>query len=259
MSNSTLQRHTIPFDAAQVAAQAVDQHGEFDAVRTVVFPSFVMKQPLFGADLRAPSAWQAFIRMFSNDVSEKFQLYIHADNTADQGAARYDQAMLPGGVPLAVEQITTEYHPDRDTPRYSFWSQHLTVALDRGLLEEHLHTPLRVQIARPSDGMAFVIEIPAYYVAAVLYRRSPEAYDVAPQSLAQQQQHVNEEERQVLLRTLKQSAWIGLSVMVITLFFTGLLDSLAFGGCAMIAAFHIIYKRSTGRMLGRHPLRSPSD
>lgn len=84
-------------------------------------------------------------------------MFILAENAGPR-ASRHDQAVLPGEVPLELEHISMECHPDRDRGLHSLWSQHLTVALDRRLLEDHLQAPLRVRVARPRE---------------VLYRCSP--------------------------------------------------------------------------------------
>jgi hypothetical protein len=259
MTNEILQRYAIPFESVQLAGQAVDKKGEFDAAGTMSFPHIKTSQPLFGADPKAPSAWTALIRVFSTDVGQLFQLYVLAENTPEQGASRYSNAALPGGRALPVEHLNSDYHEDGRRGDYSFWSQHLTIDLSREVLTAHLTAPLRVQISRPNEGLAFVVEIPAYYIAAVLYRFEPDDFDVLPASAEHRQQTEMTHERQRVLRLLKQSAWFGAAAGAVMLFFADFEIALAAAAMGCMVGFNVLNKRESSRAPGRHYLRSPSD
>jgi hypothetical protein len=266
-------RLQLPYSAAEIAAQAKEYRGEFDAATTTEFPVIKYSQPIFGGNSHAPSAWTSFIRVTSDGSAALVHLYVALDNQSNHGLVSYNRAALPGGAQLRVDHIRSDTVNSLPGHAPYHWIEDLAVELDADILAAHLNQALRVQISRPDEGLSFVVEIPSHYVAAVLYRLAPTQYEFeqAPQLSPQQQQVLAEQALNQMY--LKKTAWVGAVAVVLGMWFDGFFTGIGLGVAAMGCAIALLKKMDEKRAhegqqpqgsaandgVGRHYLRSPSD
>lgn len=73
----------------------------------------------------------------------------------------YDTAQTESGIELAVQ-------PMKHERAEGFQTEHLSIRIPREMLAQHAPTAMRIRVSRADDGMAFVLDVPAAHVEALL-------------------------------------------------------------------------------------------
>ena len=173
----------IPASAARVAEAAKHIKDEFDAVGELRFPSLLHSEPLLGGNFAGSLSCSYQIIVFGNDAVRLTQLYVKVSNRSEHRLVQYDTAVLPGGEALDLKHINFEREANLFDNSITAYTEHLGVALTPQMLADYISKPMRIKISNPRQGVQFVVEIPSDYVAGVLYRLSPEKYEVEAEPL----------------------------------------------------------------------------
>jgi hypothetical protein len=170
-SPSPTMKEKISAAAYQRAMAATSRKDEFDTSDALEFPAVRYQFPL---DLSTPKLCIESFLVVPGHPQVALQLMIW--NRSDHGLVHYDTVKASGGIELQCKHLNSK--PFRTDSSPTEWQETITIFIPVELLLRNRKEPLRLQISRPNEGKAFVINISPDSVSAVLYRVFPDRYEV---------------------------------------------------------------------------------
>ncbi len=178
---SSAAKEKISAVAYQRAMAATSRKDEFNTSDALEFPAVKYQFPL---NLTTPKLCIESFIAIPGHPQVVLQLMIWS--RSDHGLVRYNTVKASGGIELECKHLNST--PFRTESSPTEWQETVNIFIPVALLLNGRKEPLRLQISRPDEGKAFVINVSTDSVAAVLYRLFPDRYEVDTADLEAQRQ-----------------------------------------------------------------------